>query len=149
MIKRPKPSEYEAFYSTYIDKVPDGDVIEILGRGADETAALLRGEPEELGDYRYAPGKWTVREVIAHLADNWPKNRASRGYLSVLDADLRVVSNIAGTPPVYDDAGKLQPMRHHEDVFIHPHDLLVDTDESIYIAQFASEKTYPIKLERV
>jgi peptidylamidoglycolate lyase len=86
---------------------------------------------------------------IAHLADNWPKNRASRGYLSVLDADLRVVSNIAGTPPVYDDAGKLQPMRHQEDIFIHPHDLLVDTDESIYIAQFASEKTYPIKLERV
>jgi peptidylamidoglycolate lyase len=86
---------------------------------------------------------------VAHLADNWPKDRASRGYLSVLDADLRVISNIAGTAPFYDDAGQLQPMRHQEDIFIHPHDLLVDTDESIYIAQFASEKTYPIKLERV
>ena len=86
---------------------------------------------------------------IAHLADNWPKDRNSRGYLSVLDADLRVVSNIAGTPPAYDDAGKLQPMRHQEPVFIHPHDLLVDTDESLYVAQFASNQTYPLKLERV
>lgn len=86
---------------------------------------------------------------VAHLADNWPKDRASRGFLSVLDADLRVVSNIAGTPPVYDDAGRLQPMRHQEDVFLHPHDLTIDDDGSIYVAQFSSNQTYPIKLERV
>ena len=86
---------------------------------------------------------------VAHLADNWPKDRASRGFLSVLDAELRVVSNIAGTPPVYDAAGQLQPMRHQEDVFLHPHDLLVDDDGSLYVAQFASNQTYPVKLERV
>ena len=40
-------------------------------------------------------------------------------------------------------------MRHQEVVFIHPHDLLVDEDESLYVAQFASNRTYPIKLERV
>lgn len=86
---------------------------------------------------------------VAHLADNWPKDRNSRGFLSVLDADLRVVSNVAGTAPAYDDAGKLQPMRHQEPVFLHPHDLLVDDDGSIYVAQFSSNQTYPIKLERV
>lgn len=86
---------------------------------------------------------------VAHLADNWPKDRASRGFLSVLDANLRVVANIAGTPPVYDDAGQLRLMRHQEDVFLHPHDLLVDDDDSLYVAQFASNQTYPIKLERV
>jgi hypothetical protein len=86
---------------------------------------------------------------VAHLADNWPKDRASRGFLSVLDENLRVVANIAGTAPVYDDTGKLQPMRHQEDVFIHPHDVLVDDDGSVYVAQFASNQTYPIKLERV
>ncbi|MHA3774980.1 6-bladed beta-propeller [Verrucomicrobiota bacterium sgz303538] len=86
---------------------------------------------------------------VAHLADNWPKDRNSRGFLSVLDADLRVVANIAGTPPVYDDAGRLQPMRHQEEVFLHPHDLIVDEEDSIYVAQFASGRTYPIKLERV
>ncbi len=86
---------------------------------------------------------------VAHLADNWPKDRNSRGYLSVLDENLRVVANLAGTAPIYDDAGKLQPMRHQEDVFLHPHDLLIDDDGSIYVAQFSSNQTYPIKLERV
>ena len=85
---------------------------------------------------------------VAHLADNWPKDRNSRGFLSVLDAKLRVVSNIAGTAPVYSDAGELQPMKTQEPVFTHPHDLLVD-DDGLYVAQFASNQTYPIKLERI
>ena len=66
----------------------------------------------------------------------------------MLDKDLRVLSNVAGTPPVYDDKGVLQPMKHQEETFIHPHDLIVDAEESIYVAQFASKQTYPIKLER-
>ncbi|MDB6034468.1 MAG: hypothetical protein JWM16_4806 [Verrucomicrobiales bacterium] len=86
---------------------------------------------------------------VAHLADNWPKDRNSRGFVSVMDPNLRVLSNLAGTTPVYDDAGKLQPMRHQEETFVHPHDLIVDDDGSIYVAQFASNRTYPIKLERV
>ncbi|MBL8217440.1 MAG: hypothetical protein JNK87_42355, partial [Bryobacterales bacterium] len=89
------------------------------------------------------------RYYVAHLADNWPKDRASRGFVSVLDANLRVLSNIAGSAPEYGSDGKLQPMRHTEDIFVHPHDLIVDDDDSIYVAQFASGETYPIKLERV
>ena len=86
---------------------------------------------------------------LAHLGDKWPKDRSSPGFLSVLDADLRVVSNIAGTPPVYDGEGKLQTMAHRDKTFVHPHDLTVDREGSIYVAQFNSGKTYPIKLERV
>lgn len=86
---------------------------------------------------------------VAHLGDDWPKNRDCRGFVSVLDEKLRVVSNVAGTPPVYDDAGKLQTMRHQEEVFRHPHDLIVDDEQSLYVAQFASGQTYPIKLERI
>lgn len=86
---------------------------------------------------------------VAHLGDNWPKDKDSRGFVSVLDENLRVLSNVAGTPPIYVDDGKLKPMRHQEDIFIHPHDLIVDEDGSIYVAQFASKQTYPIKLEQV
>jgi hypothetical protein len=90
------------------------------------------------------------RYYVAHLADNWPKDRASRGFVSILDAQLRVISNVAGSAPEYGDDGKLRtPMRHTADVFMHPHDLIVDGDDSIYVAQFASGETYPIKLERV
>ena len=87
--------------------------------------------------------------VVAHLADNWPKDRSSRGFLSVLDHELRVVSNIAGSAPVYDSAGKLLPMKHTADVFLHPHDVLANPDGSLVVAQFASGKTYPLKLERI
>jgi hypothetical protein len=86
---------------------------------------------------------------VAHLADNWPKDRNSRGFVSVLDARLRVVSNIAGTAPEYGDDGVLRPMKHAEDLFVHPHDVIVDDDGSVYVAQFSSGNTYPIKLERV
>ena len=86
---------------------------------------------------------------VAHLADNWPKDRNSRGFVSVLDSQLRVISNIAGTAPAYGDDGQLRPMRHQEDIFLHPHDLLVDADDSLYVTQFASNQTYPMKLERV
>lgn len=86
---------------------------------------------------------------VAHLADNWPKDRASRGFVSVLDADLRVVSNLAGSSPEFGDDGKLRPMRNEGGVFTHPHDVVVDDEGSVYVAQFASGQTYPIKLERV
>jgi hypothetical protein len=87
--------------------------------------------------------------VVAHLADNWPKDRNSRGFLSILDHELRVISNIAGSVPVYDAAGKLLPMKHTADVFLHPHDVLANPDGSLIVAQFASGKTYPLKLERI
>lgn len=86
---------------------------------------------------------------VAHLADNWPMDRNSRGFISVMDSEMRVVSNVAGNPPEYDDAGKLLKMRHTEEIFHHPHDLVVDPEGSLYVAQFASHQTYPIKLERV
>ena len=86
---------------------------------------------------------------VAHLGDNWPKDRNCRGFVSVLDADLRVVSNVGGSPPEYGPDGELRAMTHVGEIFMHPHDLVVDAQGSLYVAQFASQQTYPIKLERV
>jgi hypothetical protein len=69
-MQRPDPSEHHAYYSTYIDKVPDADVLAILQTGIDETAALFADRPDAIADHRYAPGKWTVREVLIHLIDS-------------------------------------------------------------------------------
>jgi hypothetical protein len=104
--------------------------------------ALPGGNPRQIkkhGDHYF----------VAHLADNWPADRDSHGFLSVLDSDLKVISNIAGHAPEYGDDGKLRKMSHRESVFLHPHDLAVGKDGSIYVAQFASKNTYPIKLERI
>lgn len=86
---------------------------------------------------------------IPHLADNWPANRESRGFVSILDSDFKVVSNIAGCQPEYDDAGNLQKMKSTTETFIHPHDLTIGKDGSLYVAQFLSGNTHPIKLERI
>lgn len=69
MIARPDPSEYAAFYHTYVGAVPEGDVLETLRRSGDETQALLAAVGEEGAGHRYAPGKWSVRQVAGHLAD--------------------------------------------------------------------------------
>jgi hypothetical protein len=66
---RPAAGEFLPYYGTYIDRVPDGDVVETLKKQIPETLALIRSIPEATGDKRYAPGKWSVREVIGHLID--------------------------------------------------------------------------------
>lgn len=66
---RPEPAEYAAFYAGYIAKVPDGDLLRTLEQQDEEAMALLSGVPESRGDFAYAPEKWTLKEVIGHLAD--------------------------------------------------------------------------------
>lgn len=65
---RPQPSEFAQFYAGYIGKVPDSGPI---GMMTDQIAALerLKTLPEDKGNYAYGDGKWTVKEVIGHLAD--------------------------------------------------------------------------------
>lgn len=66
---RPDPSEYPEFYAGYVSQVPDGDVVEALIGGAEIAAALLHDVDEETADRAYAPGKWTLKEVLLHCAD--------------------------------------------------------------------------------
>ena len=69
MTDRPGKDEHHEYYSTYIDKVPDGDVLTRLKTSLDDTLAPLVGQPASFGDYRYVPGKWSVREFLAHAID--------------------------------------------------------------------------------
>ncbi len=69
MIKRPESSEYFEYYGRYVDQVPEGDVISILAEELQRTLTLLSGVPTERADYSYAPGKWSIKEVIGHLID--------------------------------------------------------------------------------
>lgn len=69
MIPRPDASEFLPYYGKYIDRVPDGDVLQTLDDGLGEMMALARGLPEERGGHRYAPEKWSIREVLGHIMD--------------------------------------------------------------------------------
>ena len=68
-IPRPHPGEFAPYYQQYIDKVPEGSLLETLSRQMKETAALLRGIPESKALHRYAPGKWSIKEVANHVCD--------------------------------------------------------------------------------
>ena len=68
------------------------------------------------------------------------------GMVLILDSADRVVSVIGGLPPLYLD-GKLQQPENFNYTFNHPHDLYVDSAGAIYVAQWGSNRTYPIKLE--
>jgi Mycothiol maleylpyruvate isomerase N-terminal domain. len=70
MRARPGADEYGGHFGTYIEQTPEGDLIEVLARQGEETAALLRGLTEEQALHRYAPGKWSLKEVFGHIADN-------------------------------------------------------------------------------
>ncbi len=66
---RPDSTEYAPYFEKYIALVPDGDIAVTLGRQIEDTLSLIRGLSEAQGDLRYAPGKWSVKEVIGHLID--------------------------------------------------------------------------------
>ena len=68
-LPRPDASEHAEYYTRYIDLVPDGDVVEALRDQLGDTLALLQSVREDQETYRYAEGKWTIREVVGHLLD--------------------------------------------------------------------------------
>ncbi len=87
--------------------------------------------------------------VIPHLNGNaGSKEKPQNGFVSILDPDRKIVSNLAAPAASYAD-GKLEKMGSDTKLFTHPHGLLIDDEQSIYIAQWNSGNTYPIKLVRV
>jgi DinB superfamily len=68
IIARPESSEYAPYYGKYVSLVPDGDILLTLERQLPETAALF-ARSEADGDFPYAPGKWSVKEVLGHVMD--------------------------------------------------------------------------------
>ena len=66
---RPGADEYAAFYAGYVAGVPDGELLVLLRDQLAETEALLREFAGARADHRYAPGKWSVKEVVGHMAD--------------------------------------------------------------------------------
>ncbi len=67
--QRPEAADYNEYYRKYVDLVADGDIVATLSDQWAETEALLSSVPTEKEQYRYAPGKWSVREVVGHLID--------------------------------------------------------------------------------
>jgi len=68
-IARPAADEYAPYFGRYIEQVPEGSVLELLRRQVSDTEALVGGLGDRDADYRYADGKWSIKEVVGHVAD--------------------------------------------------------------------------------
>lgn len=99
------------------------------------------------------PGAFICRPVIhgqhVYLATIWSGEGAEdTGFISILDVENKLISAPGGCRPTYRE-GKLNKMYQTAKIFRHPHDVCVDEDENLYVAQWNAGRTYPIKLLRV
>ena len=69
MIK-PNRDEYAPYYEKYVSLVGPGDITATLTRQLSSTLELLRGIDEARAGDRYAPGKWSIKELVGHLIDS-------------------------------------------------------------------------------
>jgi hypothetical protein len=65
----PEASEYAPYYGKYISLVPGADILTALDAQRRQTMLLLSGRDEEEGNFRYAPEKWSAKEVLGHVCD--------------------------------------------------------------------------------
>ncbi|KIC93474.1 6-bladed beta-propeller [Flavihumibacter solisilvae] len=100
------------------------------------------------------PGAWVCRPVIhgdnlyAAVLQSNDRQWKQSGFITILDKSDKVISNPGGTEPAY-TGGTLQNMGQSSAIFSYPHDVCVDDDENLYVAQWNSGKVYPYKLSLV
>jgi len=68
-MKRPEAGEYAESYANYISKVPGTDVLGVLEAQRLQMLQLFAGRSDRDGSFRYAPEKWSVKEVLGHVTD--------------------------------------------------------------------------------
>ena len=89
------------------------------------------------GDYLYAA---VLRSPNLDISDS--------GFVIILNGENKVVSVLCGSVPAYEN-GKLKPFYQTDKLFKHPHDVLVDDEENLYVCQWSSGKVYPYKFKPV
>jgi hypothetical protein len=118
-MERPDRTEVAEYYFTYINQVPEGDIGQILEAQEPEAVELLRNISEERSLHRYAPGKWSIREVVSHINDTermftfralW----FARGFDSALpsfDQDVAIRGASAHDRSLSDHVGEFRAVR--------------------------------------
>jgi len=114
-IMPPRRDEAASYYFSYIDLVPPGDVRTLLERQHTDALRLLEGIPESKGLYRYAPGKWTVSDVVSHLNDT-ERMLSFRAFWFARGFDTPLPSFEQEIAVAHADAGA-RSLQHHVEEF--------------------------------
>lgn len=68
-MSRPNETEYASYYQQYVNHVSEAEILPVLRTQMDDLDVLLDRVPAERETYRYAEGKWSIREIVGHLID--------------------------------------------------------------------------------
>lgn len=68
-MQRPSADEYHENYQKYFDLVPEGAYLDLLAQNSKDTVRFFEAIPRDKLDYKYAPGKWTIKELLMHVID--------------------------------------------------------------------------------
>ena len=117
--QRPPANEYAPFYHRYLAELPDADVLELMRSQEHVLSKLPAAVPPSAEDFAYAPGKWTVRQVVGHLGDTervfgYRALRISRGDLTPLpgfEENDYVANSSSASRPLHDLVGELTLLR--------------------------------------
>ena len=67
---KPAPTEHAPEFSQYVTLVDEGDIIQTLEQQLENSLSLLRTISPDKANFRYAPDKWSVKELLGHLIDS-------------------------------------------------------------------------------
>lgn len=117
--ERPGAGEFNPYYARYVAGVSDGDIVETLAVQWLETRALLAAAASDRERFRYAPGKWSLRESVGHVVDTervftqrilWFA-RGAADALPGMDQDAWVPASGADERPLADHLAEWQAVR--------------------------------------
>ncbi len=125
---RPDPTEYYSYYEMYVQLVPENDIVHALAVSPNATVAYIRTLPASAGEKRYAPGKWSIKEVVGHIIDMERVfaaralhfARSTPGPLPGVEQEDWMKAASFGSRTLVDLADELEAVRHsHVHLFRH------------------------------
>lgn len=118
MISRPNHDEYSEYAARYVNLVGDGPILEILERQKEESYNLFTTLSPEKPGYAYAEGKWTIKEMLGHMADTerifaYRALVFSRESITLpgFDQDVYMVNNTFNSRTIEDIANEFKTVR--------------------------------------
>jgi hypothetical protein len=123
---KPAETEYAPFYAGYVSLVPEGDILATLAGQVEEFRRFAAKVPPDREGFRYAPDKWSVREVMGHLVDGervfgyraFCFSRGEQAALPSFDEQVYVQSSSYDRLPLADLADELVGVRRSNVTFL-------------------------------
>lgn len=123
---RPQPVEYPSYFESYLELVQGNSIAEIFSHHQESILAFVQSIPAEKASYAYAPGKWTVKQVLQHIIDAervyvyraMRFSRKDETPLEAFDENSYAAFDASETRSLYSLQSELEFLQHATDIFL-------------------------------